>query len=200
MRYCGYAYLWSLSCWSLSDLHLPYTGSLCMYQDKAELCPLTGEPGNAHTSQCRKPFCHPRVALCSVLSGSAIPFPGSEGKSVKISVLGGIPSGTMSFQLLSLVLWLCLFSWCLIITLLIITLPLRSGTTGWCSLVVGILRDSKTAGKNLSGKKEKKQEQNKKRRQHSILSLCLDGFFLIYFKFFIILSPALFSICLHLLW
>lgn len=129
-RYCGYAYLRSLSCRSPSDLHFPCTGFLCMYQDRAELHPLTGEPGSAHRSQCRNPFCHPRVTLCSGLSGSAIPFPGSEGKNGKISALRGVPSGTMSSQPQSLVLWLRLFSWCLIVTLLIINLRLRSGTTG----------------------------------------------------------------------
>lgn len=95
---------------------------------------------------------------------------------------GGMPSETVSSQPQSLVLWLSPFSWHLIITLLIMTLPLRSGTTGWCSLVVGILRDSKTAGKNLSGKKENMQEQIKKRRQRSVLSLCLDGF-IFFFNF-----------------
>lgn len=137
--------------------------------------PLTGEPDNR--SQCRNLFCHPRVTLCSVLSGSAMPFPGSEGKCVKISALGGIPSGTMSSQPQRLVLWLRLFSWHLIITLLVMTLPLRSGTTGWCSLVVGILRHSKTAGKNLSGKQEKKQEQNKKKKAASKTESVFGFFF-----------------------
>lgn len=61
----------------------------------------------------------------------------------------------MSSQPQSLVLWLCLFSWHLIITLLILILPWRSSTTWWYLVVDGILRDSKTAGENISGKKEK---------------------------------------------
>lgn len=90
------------------------------------------------------------------------PFPGCGGKRVKISMLRGILSGAVSSQPQSLVLWLRLFSWHLIITLLILILPLRSSTTWWCSVVVGILRDSKTAGKNISGKKEKKARTKQK--------------------------------------
>jgi len=181
MKYHGCTYLRSLSCRSQSDLHFPCTGSLGTYQNRAELRPLTGEPVSAPRSQCRNPFCHPRVTLCSVLSGSTIPFPGSEGKSVKISVLGGIPSATTSAQLQSLVLWLRLFSWHFILTLVTMALPLRSGTMRRYSLLAGILRDRKTAGKSLSGKKEKKKEQNKNRQQHSVLSLCLDSLGLFFF-------------------
>lgn len=124
MRYRGYTYLRSLPCISHAQVSSAYVRIELNYilwlRNRTVLVGLSVE--NLLVIQ--------GVTLCSVLSGSAIPFPASEGKSVKISVLRGILSGTMSSQLQSLVLWLRLFSWRLIITLLIVTLPLRSGTTG----------------------------------------------------------------------
>lgn len=92
MRYHGYAYLWCLFCSSPSDLHFPYPGSLCMCQGRAELCPLLRNWSVLiGLSQCQNHFCHPRVTMHSVVSGSATPFPGSERKSMKISALHGHP-------------------------------------------------------------------------------------------------------------
>lgn len=98
MRYGGCTSLQSLSRRSLSELHFPCVGSPRMCWGRPELCPLTGEPDSACRSRCRNPFCHPRVTLCSVLPGSAIPFPGSEEKSVRISALRGDPGWDCEFS------------------------------------------------------------------------------------------------------
>lgn len=84
-EYHSYTYLWSLSHWSSSDLHFPCIGFVCMYQHRTELCFFTGEPDNAHKSQCWNSFCHPRVTL---LSGSAIPFLALGGRGWKFQCSG----------------------------------------------------------------------------------------------------------------
>lgn len=85
MRYCGYTYLWSLPCISHAQVSSAYVGIELNYvlwlQNRTVLVGLSVE--NLLVIQ--------GVTLCSVLSGSAIPFPASEGKSVKISVLRGDP-------------------------------------------------------------------------------------------------------------
>lgn len=55
----------------LSDLRFP---CITAYRDRAEVPPFSCELDPSGRSQCQKPSCHPRTAVCSPLARSAV-FP-----------------------------------------------------------------------------------------------------------------------------
>lgn len=122
------------------------------------------------------------------------PIPGSGGRGWKFQCSGASWVGPWA---LSHIVWFCgfLFSWHLIITQLFLILPLRSSTTWWYLVVAGILRDSKTAGKNISGKKEKLART--KQKMKAVLSC---GSVCRWTSYFLIFPPAIFSVRQSLLW